>query len=234
MKNPDFTLQDLLAHDRWIRALARQLVRDEHAAEDIAQEAWAEVLEKPPRNVGRLRSWLGGVIRNLGAMRQQSDNSRRMREQSVAKSEAFPSVTEMRKRQHLSARVAEAVFSLDEPYRTSILYRYFENRAPRDIAKRLEVTVPAVESRLRRGLQKLRARLDRDFDDRKTWCAALAPLIVRAATVRPSSGCATSPAAVSPTGCASPGATAPTPSALPQASCFSRQWIAFAFMAPIR
>ena len=75
-------------------------------------------------------------------------------------------------------RVARVVHSLDEPYRTAIICRYFENMLPREIAARLDISVAAVESRLRRGLQKLRARLDRDFGDRKTWCTALLPLTV--------------------------------------------------------
>ena len=178
MGNRDFILQDLLAHDRWIRALARNLVKDEDAADDLAQEAWVEALEKPPRKGGRLSSWLGGLIRNLSATHQRVEVSRRKREQAVAKPESFPSVAEMRERQKLATRVAEAVFSLEEPYRSAILYRYFENQPPREIAARLDITVAAVESRLRRGLQKLRARLDRDFGDRKTWSAALLPLTI--------------------------------------------------------
>ena len=119
MENRDFNLQDLLAHDRWIRALARHLVTDEDAAEDLAQEAWVEALEKPPRKAGRLSSWLGGLIRNLGATRQRADASRVKREQAVAKPEPLPSVAEMRERQELRTKVAEAMFSLEEPHRSA-------------------------------------------------------------------------------------------------------------------
>jgi hypothetical protein len=88
----------------------------------------------------------------------------------------------MRERQQLASRVAEAVFSLEEPYRSAILYRYFENQPRREIAARLDISVAAVESRLRRGLQQLRARLDREFGDRRSWCAALLPLAGQATT----------------------------------------------------
>ena len=188
MGNPDVILQDLLAHDSWIRALARHLVSDEHTAEDLAQEAWVEVLEKPPRKVGRLTSWLGGVVRNLGAMHQRADTNRQRREQAAAKPEHVPSVAEMRAREKMRVKVARAVFNLEEPYRSAILYRYFESLAPRDISALLGISAKAVEERLRRGLQKLRARLDRDFGDRKTWCTALIPLTVPTAAEAATAG----------------------------------------------
>jgi len=47
MAKPDPPLQDLLAHDAWIRALAHRLPADRHAAEDVAQDAWVEAIEKP-------------------------------------------------------------------------------------------------------------------------------------------------------------------------------------------
>jgi RNA polymerase sigma-70 factor (ECF subfamily) len=192
MGSPDLILQDLLAHDSWIRALARHLVSDEHTAEDLAQEAWVEVLEKPPHKVGRLTSWLGGVVRNLGAMRQRADTSRQKRERAAAKPERVPSVAEMRAREKMRFRVARAVFNLEEPYRSVVLYRYFENLSPRDISSLLDVSARAVEERLRRGLQKLRARLDREFGDRRSWCAALLPLVGQGTTAAGAAAGATS------------------------------------------
>ena len=68
-------------------------------------------------------------------------------------------------------------FLLEEPYRSAILYRYFQNLPPREIAQRLEVSPAAVEGRLRRGLDQLRARLDHEFGGRAHWSAALLPLL---------------------------------------------------------
>ena len=180
MNNPDFLLKNLLANDAWIRALARRLVADEHAADDLVQDAWIAAITKPHRKSIPLRSWLGRVVRNLGAMRHRSDANRRLREQAAAKPEVLPSVEELREREKARYRVAMNVLSLEEPYRSTVLYRYFENLPPREIAARLEVSVSAVHERLRRGLQKLRARLDRDFGDRRTWSIALMPLISQA------------------------------------------------------
>jgi hypothetical protein len=68
------------------------------------------------------------------------------------------------------------VRSLDEPYREAILLRYFEGMAPRDIAKSRGVPIDTVRSHLRRGLAKLRERLDASHGgDRRAWCVALIP-----------------------------------------------------------
>ena len=181
MKSPDYILQDLLAHDAWIRALARRLVSEEHEAEDLAQDTWVVALVKQPRKSIPLRSWLGRVVRNIRAMRHREDAHRKQRELAASKSESSLSVADIVDRERMRIAVGKAVISLDEPYRSAILHRFFENLPPREIATRLDVSVVAVETRLRRGLQKLRARLDRDFGDRKTWCTALLPLTVSTA-----------------------------------------------------
>jgi len=165
----------------WIRALARRLVTDEHAAQDVAQDAWVMALEHPPIGPGPLRSWLRRVVRNLVRLRHRSEVHRARRERVAARSESLPSVSELWDREKTRHAVARTVFTLEGPYRTALLCRYYENLPPRDIAARLGVSVHAVESRLRRGIQKLRARLDREFGDREAWCTALVPFTVSAA-----------------------------------------------------
>jgi len=178
MKDPDVLLKDLLAHDAWIRALARKLVADDHAAEDVAQDTWVQALRKPPSRSGSFQAWTRRVVQNLAFRRWRSDASRRQREEAVAKPEGIPSVSDVLDREAMRFKVAKVICSLEEPYRTTILCRYFENLPPREVASRLGVSRSAVETQLKRGLQKLRARLDRDFGDRTNWCAALLPLTV--------------------------------------------------------
>ncbi|MBN2490876.1 MAG: sigma-70 family RNA polymerase sigma factor [Planctomycetes bacterium] len=177
MARADWILEDLLAHDAWIRALARKLVSDEHAAEDIAQEAWVEALEQPPSRPAKARPWLARVVRNLALKRRRTLERSQGREEKVARPVELPSAAELYEHEKTRYRVATEVFSLEEPYRTAILYRYFRGLKPREIADELGVSAAAVETRLRRGLEKLRARLDREFGDRASWCAALLPLI---------------------------------------------------------
>ena len=44
MNIPEVVLEDLIATDAWIRALARGLVVDNEEAKDVAQDAWVRAL----------------------------------------------------------------------------------------------------------------------------------------------------------------------------------------------
>ena len=56
--------------------------------------------------------------------------------------------------------VVETVLSLDEPYRSTVLMRYFEQLSHAEIARRQGTTRATVASRLTRGLDRLRQRLE--------------------------------------------------------------------------
>ena len=74
--------------------------------------------------------------------------------------------------------MVEAVLHLELPYRDVILCRFYEELPPRDIAKRLDLPVETVKTRLKRGLQRLRALLDAELgaNDGRSWCLALLPM----------------------------------------------------------
>jgi hypothetical protein len=89
-------------------------------------------------------------------------------------------------RLELQAKLAQAVAALAEPYRSTIGLRYFEGLPPRKIAARQGVSVVAVETRLRRGLEALRSELDAmHAGERESWFSgmaavgALAPVAAR-------------------------------------------------------
>ena len=71
------SLESLLAHRAWVRQVARALVIDESRAEDLEQEAWLEVLRRPPRDARSLRGWLGTVVRHKAADAGRSEARRR-------------------------------------------------------------------------------------------------------------------------------------------------------------
>jgi len=176
-------LDDLLAQDAWVRRLVRRLVIDPAAAEDVVQTTWLAALERPPRTRSALRSWLRSVVRNVASVERRGAARRADREREAARPERLPSVSEIVEREALRRRLSEAVVALDEPYRSVILYRYFEDRPRRAIAAHLGVSVATVDTRLKRGLGQLRARLDREFGDRGAWCTALLPLLETPAAV---------------------------------------------------
>ena len=170
--------ESLLAHADFVRALARRLVLDEHQAEDVAQETWLAALEKPPRAVGAVRSWLATVTRNFARLAMRGESRRAARERVAARPEGAPSAEEIVEWEGVRRRVVEAVLSLELPYRDVILCRFYEELPPRDIATRLGLPVETVKTRLKRGLEQLRARLDGELGagDGRSWCLALLPV----------------------------------------------------------
>lgn len=53
--SPAATLDELLSQAAWVRRLARSQVADPHAADDVAQEAMARALERPPEPLSRFQ-----------------------------------------------------------------------------------------------------------------------------------------------------------------------------------
>ena len=51
------------------------------------------------------------------------------------------------------------MLTIGEPYRSALLLRFFEALPPRRIAERLALAVETVRTRLKRGLEQVRARL---------------------------------------------------------------------------
>lgn len=172
--------QALLEHSGWVRALARKLVRDPNLADDLAQETWLAAFEHRPSNEGNLRAWLGTVLRNLVRQVGRGEDRREARERASARPEAVDSTLDVVERMSLHRQVVEAVMELAEPYRTVILLRYFETRTPTQIAARLGVPVSTVKTRLARGIELLRQRLDREHaPDGRSMLMALVPLTLK-------------------------------------------------------
>jgi RNA polymerase sigma-70 factor (ECF subfamily) len=171
-------LDELLAHRDFVRALARSLIRDPDRAEDIVQDTWVAALEHPPRRwagAAQLRSWLASVARNFARQTARRESRGLERERRSAQPEGLPSAAEVVQREAKRRAVVEAVLALDEPYRSALLLRYYHELPPRDIARRLALPVETVRTRLRRGLEKLRARLDAQQEGgREAWVAGLA------------------------------------------------------------
>ncbi len=179
---PPHDLDRLLADTAFVRRLARSLVRDPDAAEDLAQDALVVALERPPRTGISLRGWIASVVRSLAIDRARSTEARSRRESAVVKRRHSPGADEIAERIDLSQHVVRALRELDEPYRTALYLRYVEELDPSDIAERLELPVATVKTRLRRGLEILRARFDREWGERATWSALFVPLALDSTT----------------------------------------------------
>ena len=166
--------ETILAHEPFIRALARRLVGDPGGADDVTQETLIAAWRGGP--VERLRSWMATAARNNVRMAWRSESSRRRREESVSRSEpSVPSPEEISEREAIRRMVVEALLALEPLHRDVLVLRYWEDLAPRSIAERLGLEVEAARTRLRRAHERLRAELARR--EGPDWRLALAPLL---------------------------------------------------------
>ncbi len=164
----------LLDQISWIRRLARELVADRELAEDLVQETCAVALEHAPREPGKLRQWLAQVLRNALRQHARAQGRRAARDAAAARPEAVEPAAELVERALLQRELVNAVLELDEPYRSTVLLRYFDELPPREIAERTGTPLATVQSRLQRALAKLRERLD---GRERAWAALFLPWV---------------------------------------------------------
>ncbi len=161
MKYSNANLSELLEQSAWLKSLAIGLVRDDATADDVVQDAWVAA-EQAGRTtpIQDPRGWFRRVVRNIAYRRYRDDANRRRREIAVARREmGHEDAGDIVERAETHARLVESLLTLDEPYRTTLLLRYFEDLSAQQIAKRDEVPVATVRTRIRRGLSHLRSRL---------------------------------------------------------------------------
>lgn len=173
-------VESLLEHTSWVRALARRLANDDASADDVEQATWLAALRHRPAEGVPARSWLATIVRNFARQERRASSQRGDHEARGARAEALPSSSDVVERADVSRRLADAVMRLDEPYRTAILLRFFDDLPPREIARRTGQPIATVRTHLARGLERLRASLDREHGgNRAAWISALAPLCWR-------------------------------------------------------
>lgn len=167
--------QKVLEHAAWAQRVAKAMVRDEHLAEDLAQDALEAGLHRktPPR--GGLRAWLYGTLRNLRRQAARREGHQRRRELRAASTEPPATPDELLEKVEAQRAVSEAVIQLPEAMRSALILRYYEQLPVREVARLLQISEKAAESRIQRGLQQLRE----SFKSRlgASWAAAMAPLL---------------------------------------------------------
>jgi RNA polymerase sigma-70 factor (ECF subfamily) len=164
----------LLEDRRWACALARSLVHDEHLADDVVQSAYLATLEHAPPQEVPVRAWFAGVVRNVARMTLRGGARRKARERAASKADDAPSAEALVALAEQHHRLAALVVELEEPYRSAIVQRYFGGLEPSEIAARSNEPAATVRSRIKRGLEKLRARLEEA--DGSSWRSVLLPL----------------------------------------------------------
>ena len=181
----------------FLSRLARALVADEHAAEDLVQETVASALAQVGRDAGqvergsqgvrslgpgRLRAWLSTVLR-----RNHVDRLRAFAPGRTASSDTLENaesigaspdgIAERLEHQRL---LHSALASLPEEDSLLLVLRFQDGLSAARIAATTDTPLPTVKSRIQRALERLRGELDRqsggDADARERWLGALATL----------------------------------------------------------
>jgi RNA polymerase sigma-70 factor (ECF subfamily) len=160
----------------WLGRLARSLVRDANRAEDAVQETLVVALERPWETRSSPHGWLGAILRNKLRQAERARGRRETHEKRLELARSTPSAHDVNERLEVQSLLLEAVRGLEEPYRSTIVARFFDGLPPREVARREGVAVRTVNTRLERGLAQLRARLDGKFGgDRSAWLQVLSP-----------------------------------------------------------
>ena len=177
--------EDLLLHAGWLRRFAVALVNDQDEAEDIVQEALVAAWKRRTENTGR--PWLARVARNLAIDHWRSSGRREGRELAAATVEigTAASPEELVGDAQIHRAVAEVVARLEEPFRQTIVLRFFHGASSADIARSLRIPEGTVRWRLKEGIDRVRRQLDARYGEvRNHWVAALLPLVPGPATTR--------------------------------------------------
>jgi RNA polymerase sigma factor (sigma-70 family) len=161
-------MQHLLSELGWLRRLAVRLARDES---DAVQETWLAALRVPPDADRPAKPWLMSVLRHVFHRRSRTERRRQAREDAahVFASQAHGSAGEAWERLELHRVIAELVSSLDEPYRSTIVWRFFEGFSAVEVAREAGVPEGTVRWRTSEGLRRLRGLLDQRFGLAASW-----------------------------------------------------------------
>jgi RNA polymerase sigma-70 factor, ECF subfamily len=151
---------EALFREHWPRAFraAYLVVHDVAAAEDIAQEAFLAAVRGLERFDGRrpFAPWLHRIVVNRAIDWARARAIRReLGDERVAHALAAPEDA----RGAVSEEVVAALGTLAPDHRAVIVLRYLLEYTPGEIASLLDVPRGTVNSRLRRGLDALGARL---------------------------------------------------------------------------
>ncbi len=151
-------------HAGAVHGLARRILGDGAAAEEVVQEVFLRLWRDPDRfdpSRGSLRSYLLAQSHGRAVDIQRADSSRRRREERDARRQGDGGYDIEHEVWDLAVaeQVQQAMRTLPETERRAIELAYFGGYTYREVAALLEQPEGTVKSRIRSGLQRLRGHL---------------------------------------------------------------------------
>lgn len=152
-----------------VYSTALRVLRDAHLAQDVSQEIFVRLWRKPESYVaerGRFLTWLISVTRNR-AVDEIRSRGRRLRHETASPEEQEREIPAGEANDPaLNAHLAEqartvraALAELPPEQRQVIELAYFGGLTQQEISDRLDQPLGTVKTRIRLGMQKLRAAL---------------------------------------------------------------------------
>jgi RNA polymerase sigma factor (sigma-70 family) len=148
----------------FVYGLALRVIGDARAAEDVSQDVFVTVWERPDAfdpDRGSLRTWLGTLAHRRAVDYVRREEARRRRAiKDAARPESTPDVEEMAMALVTAERVRSALATLPDEQRRAIQLAYFGGKTYRQVAEVLGIPEGTAKSRLRLGLRRIANVLD--------------------------------------------------------------------------
>lgn len=143
----------------FVYGLALRVTRDSLAAEDVAQDVFLSMWERPAAfdpTRGSMRAWLGTLAHRRAVDWVRREVGRRQRDLRQAQAPPrSPDVDEMVIALTVAERVRAALEELPEAQRAAVHLAYFGGQTYRQVARTLGIPEGTAKSRLRAGLRRI-------------------------------------------------------------------------------
>jgi len=167
-------------YDRSVFRIAQHITRNQEDAEDVVQEAFLKSYEKLDQfqEQSKFYTWLVRIAVNEALMKLRRrrtsktvslDEDVQTEEDSMPREVAdwAPNPEQLYDRSELKEILSKTIQGLPTSFRTVFVLRDVEGLSTEETAQALDLSVPAVKSRLLRARLQLRERLNKYFKKKK-------------------------------------------------------------------